>query len=58
MPKLPKCSPMINRKKTPMPYTLITSQGKVMAFYLMAAAEMYQKLEGGTITTGQIPILK
>lgn len=32
-----------------MPYTLITSAGKIYTFYLRAVAETYQGAYGGTI---------
>lgn len=37
-----------------MQYTLITSNGKVMQFYIQAMAEMYQNLYGGVIVTNDI----
>jgi hypothetical protein len=32
-----------------MKYILITSQGRVREFYILATAELYQTLEGGTV---------
>ena len=32
-----------------MQYTLITSKGRIMQFYLKAVAELYQQIEGGTL---------
>jgi hypothetical protein len=54
--KMPKTVPMYNRfvKKDQMLYTLITSKGKVMRFYVRGVAEMYQQLEGGKIVTAAI----
>jgi hypothetical protein len=37
-----------------MQYTLITSQGKIMQFYVKAVAELYQSLNGGVVITQQI----
>lgn len=37
-----------------MKYILITSQGRVMQFYVLATAELYQTLEGGTLITDQL----
>jgi hypothetical protein len=37
-----------------MQYTLITSQGKIMQFYLRDVADMYQLLNGGVVITQQI----
>lgn len=34
-----------------MKYTLITSTGKIMQFFLPEIAELYQFLEGGTVVT-------
>lgn len=32
-----------------MQYTLITSKGRVMQFYIRAVAELYLSIEGGTL---------
>lgn len=32
------------------PYTLVTDTGRIMKFHVKRAAELYQSLEGGTIT--------
>ncbi len=32
-----------------MPYTLITSAGKVMTFYILGLAETYRTIHGGVI---------
>jgi hypothetical protein len=37
-----------------MNYTLITSQGRVMQFYIKSVAELYQAKEGGVVFTQQI----
>jgi len=37
-----------------MNYTLITSTGKVMQFYILAMAECYQQTLGGVIVSPQI----
>ncbi len=37
-----------------MDYTLITSTGKVMTFYIRACAECYQKIYGGVVITSSI----
>lgn len=37
-----------------MQYTLITAQGKIMQFYVLAVAEMYQAINGGVVITQQI----
>ena len=37
-----------------MQYTLITRKGRVMRFYILAVAELYQALEGGVVFTQQI----
>jgi hypothetical protein len=37
-----------------MSYTLITSQGKIMQFYVKAVAELYQTINGGVVITQQI----
>jgi hypothetical protein len=37
-----------------MQFTLITRQGKVMQFYILAVAELYQALNGGVVISQQI----
>jgi hypothetical protein len=37
-----------------MSYTLITSKGTVMQFYVKAVADLYQSLNGGVVITQQI----
>ena len=37
-----------------MSYTLITSQGKIMQFYIKAVADLYQTINGGVVITQQI----
>ena len=37
-----------------MEYTLITSKGRIMQFYIRAVAELYQRTEGGVVFTQQI----
>lgn len=37
-----------------MQYTLITNSGKIMQFYILAVAEMYQQGLGGVVITPQI----
>ena len=37
-----------------MSYTLITSKGTVMQFYVRAVADLYQSLNGGVVITQQI----
>jgi hypothetical protein len=37
-----------------MPYTLITTQGKIMQFYVKSVAELYQSINGGVVITQQI----
>jgi hypothetical protein len=45
----------IQRKKgVAMQYTLITAQGKIMQFYILAVAQTYQALNGGVVFSQQI----
>lgn len=37
-----------------MQYTLVTSNGKIMQFYVKAVAELYQSINGGVVFTQQI----
>jgi len=37
-----------------MKFTLVTSNGKVLTFFIKAVAETYQKAYGGTIITNDI----
>ena len=37
-----------------MQYTLITSKGKIMQFYIKAVADMYQTINGGVVFTQQV----
>jgi hypothetical protein len=37
-----------------MKYILITSQGRVREFYILATAELYQTLEGGTVISTEL----
>jgi hypothetical protein len=37
-----------------MQYTLITAQGKIMQFYILAVAQTYQAVNGGVVFTQQI----
>lgn len=37
-----------------MEYTLITSKGRIMQFYVKAVAELYQRIEGGVVFTQQV----
>jgi len=37
-----------------MPYTLITKTGRVMQFYVLSVAELYQSLNGGQLITADI----
>jgi hypothetical protein len=37
-----------------MQYTLITSKGTVMQFYVKAVADLYQSINGGVVITQQI----
>jgi hypothetical protein len=37
-----------------MTYTLITSKGTVMQFYVKSVADLYQSLNGGVVITQQI----
>ena len=37
-----------------MTYTLITSKGTVMQFYIKAVADLYQSINGGVVITQQI----
>jgi len=37
-----------------MQYTLITSKGTIMQFYLKSVAELYQNINGGVVITQQI----
>ena len=37
-----------------MEYTLITSKGRIMQFYVKSVAELYQSLNGGVVITQQI----
>lgn len=37
-----------------MQYTLITSKGNIMQFYVKSVADLYQSLKGGVVITQQI----
>jgi hypothetical protein len=37
-----------------MNYTLITDAGKVMQFYILEVAELYQSIHGGVVFTQQV----
>lgn len=37
-----------------MNFTLITSKGKVLTFFVNSVAETYQQIYGGTLVTSQI----
>ena len=37
-----------------MPFSLITSTGKVYTFYIKAVADLYQQIHGGVVFTDQI----
>jgi hypothetical protein len=37
-----------------MRYTLITPTGRVMTFFILAVAELYQVVHGGTLVTSEI----
>ena len=37
-----------------MRYTLITSKGRIMCFYVESVATMYQRLHGGVVITQQV----
>jgi hypothetical protein len=37
-----------------MQYTLITAQGKIMQFYILAVAQTYQAVNGGVVISQQI----
>jgi hypothetical protein len=37
-----------------MQYTLITPTGRVTTFYILAVAELYQVINGGTIVTSNV----
>jgi hypothetical protein len=37
-----------------MQYTLITSKGKIMQFYVKSVADLYQTINGGVVITQQI----
>jgi hypothetical protein len=37
-----------------MPYTHISSKGKIMTFYVKAVAELYQSIYGGVIITKDV----
>lgn len=37
-----------------MRYTLITSKGRIMQFYILATAELYQQLEGGILVDSKV----
>lgn len=37
-----------------MQYTLITAQGKIMQFYVLAVAEMYKAVNGGVVISQQV----
>ena len=41
-------------KRDPMPFTLITSKGSIMTFYIEQMAILYQNLYGGKIVTKSI----
>ena len=41
-----------------MQYTLITSKGTVMQFYIKAVADMYQSINGGVVFTQQVLVDK
>jgi len=37
-----------------MQYTLVTSKGKIYTFFILAAAETFQRAYGGTIVTEDV----
>jgi len=37
-----------------MQYTLITATGKIMQFYVLSVAEMYQAVNGGVVISQQV----
>ena len=37
-----------------MKYSLITKNGRIMQFYVLEVAQLYQSLEGGVVITQQI----
>lgn len=37
-----------------MTYTLITKQGRVLQFFVLAVAELYQTLYGGVVVTNEV----
>jgi hypothetical protein len=37
-----------------MQYTLITAQGKIMQFYTLSVAELYQAINGGVVISQQV----
>jgi hypothetical protein len=41
-----------------MQYTLITSKGNIMQFYVKEVADLYQSLQGGVVITQQILVDK
>ena len=43
-----------NDKELEMNFTLITSKGKVLTFFVKSVAETYQQIYGGTLVTSQI----
>jgi hypothetical protein len=51
-----KCynSGIVSKKELGMKYTLITKNGKVMAFFLRSVAEQFQQAYGGVVVTQQI----
>jgi hypothetical protein len=44
----------VNKGKSFMEYTLITSDGKIMLFYLKPVAEMYQTIYGGSVIYNKV----
>ena len=39
-----------------MQYTLITAQGKIMQFYILAVAQTYQAVNGGVVITDVVDL--
>ena len=48
------CIIKTRQQRNSMTYTLITSKGTVMQFYIKAVADLYQSINGGVVITQQI----
>jgi hypothetical protein len=44
----------VDQEKVIMSYTLLTKNGKIMQFYVLAIAELYLTIKGGTLFCNEI----